>query len=145
MLDPRVSSAVLASFASLGVRYARTAVNDGYPLGFDTEVIAMEALREAARESSDPYEREHVTPFIWRRPERFPAVHLACVPDRRHWRLTVDTADDYALACRVYDELFEEDPLFGLDALTGLIGRRPELLELNAHVEQNPLINFHRR
>jgi spore coat polysaccharide biosynthesis protein SpsF len=144
MLDPRVSGAVLASFLSLDVSYARTAVDEGYPVGFETEVVAMEALREAARDSVDPYEREHVTPFIWRRPERFPAVHLACAPDRRDWRLTVDTPEDYALACCLYDELFEADPLFGLAALTRLIAQKPELLVLNAHVEQNPLIEIHR-
>lgn len=142
LFDPEVSSAVLAAFAQLEISYARTAVAAGYPLGFDTEVFTMQALRIAAAEAEDPYEREHVTPFIWRRPDRFPAVHLASVPDRRHWRLTVDSPEDYALAARVYDELSGDDPIFGLNAIVDLFGRMPELLEINAHIVQNPLVDL---
>jgi spore coat polysaccharide biosynthesis protein SpsF len=142
MIDPAVSSTVLASFSRLGVSYARTAVVHGYPLGFETEVFTIGALRTAAAEADDPYEREHVTPFIWRRPDRFPAVHLACVPDRRRWRLTVDSPEDYSLACHIYDELSADDPNFGLDALIGLFTRRPELLDINAHVAQNALLDL---
>ena len=111
-------------------------------MGYDTEVVSIDALRTAAKESLDPYEREHVTPFIWRRPERFPAVHLACVPDRRRWRLTLDTIEDYKLTCDVYDELFDANPLFGLAEITALFARRPELLLLNAEVRQNPLVGL---
>jgi spore coat polysaccharide biosynthesis protein SpsF len=142
MFDPAVSSSVLAAFMELDVSYARTSPTHGYPLGYETEVISMEALRSAAGESSDPYEREHVTPFVWRRPTRFSAVHLACVPDYRSWRLTVDTPEDYALACHIYDELFKTDPVFGLNSLTRLFARRPDLLEMNAHVEQTPLLSL---
>jgi spore coat polysaccharide biosynthesis protein SpsF len=142
MLDPVVSSTVLAAFIRSGVSYARTGITNGYPLGYETEVIAIDALRAAAGESRDLYEREHVTPFVWRRPERFSAIHLACIPDRRKWRLTVDTKEDYALAGRVYDELFETNPLFGLTEITSLFARNPGLLELNDRVSQKPLIGL---
>lgn len=137
-LDPSVSAAILAAFLATGASYASNAMESGYPLGFDTQVTSLNALREADAEATDPYEREHVTPFLWRRPERYPALYLDHRPNLRHWRLVVDTQDDYAMACRIYDALAPQSPLFGLDALRTLFTQRPELLALNAQVKQTP-------
>lgn len=132
VLDPHASGAVVAARRAAGVPYARTCFDRGYPHGFDTEAIAVDALLAADREATDPYEREHVTPFLWRHPHRFPAVHLDRVPDRRTWRLVLDTPEDLVLLTRIYEELFPRDPLFGLAALEGLFQRRPDLLEINS-------------
>lgn len=137
-LDPRASAAIVAAFHASGAAYASNAMETGYPLGFDTQVTSLESLREAEAEATDPYEREHVTPFLWRRPERYPALYLDYHPNLRHWRLVVDTRDDYEMARRVYDELAPRDALFGLDALRGLFAEQPDLLALNAQVKQTP-------
>ena len=102
------------------------------------EADADTPLREADAEARDPYEREHVTPFLWRRPERFPALYVDHQPDRRHWRLVVDTAEDYAMAVAVYDALHADDPLFGLETLEKFFAARPDILAMNAHVAQKP-------
>ena len=137
-LDPRASAAIVAAFHASGAAYASNAMESGYPLGFDTQVARLSALREADAEAADPYEREHVTPFLWRRPERYPALYLDHHPNLRHWRLVVDTKDDYEMARRVYDELAARDALFGLEALRDLFATRPDLLALNAQVKQTP-------
>ena len=134
MLDPAVSGAVLASYRVAGVEYARTRVTHGYPHGLDTEVVALAALRTAASEATDPYEREHVTPFIWRRPERFSTLLIDTLPDRRHWRLVVDTQADYELATCVYEALHSSSRLFGLSDLVRLFESRPDLLTINGTV-----------
>ena len=127
-IDPGVSGAVVAARHLAGADCARTAIGGGWPLGLDTEVFTMDALRAADREARDAYEREHVAPFFWRRPERFATVWLDGTPDRRHWRLTVDTAADYDRAKAVYDTLAPTDPDFGLAALDALFAADPSLL-----------------
>jgi len=144
MVDPAISAGVLQAYAAgaaAGILYARTAFDEGFPLGFDTEAFPASALYEAEAESGDPYEREHVTPFIWRRPERFPAVILSAQPDRRHWRLVVDTEEDFRLAGTVYDALHPNKPDFGYSELCKLFETQPGLLEINAHVEQRPYVD----
>jgi len=140
MFDPAISGAVLSTFRSLKLPYARTTISTGFPRGFDTEVVAVEALGIAAREASDPYEREHVTPYIWRNPERFPAAHLGCVPDRAGWRLTVDTPEDLQLAAEIFTELGTGPPYFGVVELAALFERRPDLLEINRDVPPTPYV-----
>ena len=61
------------------------------------------ALRTAHAEATDPAEREHVTPFLYRRPERFALANMRndCPLGREGW--TVDTADDLEFVRRIVD------------------------------------------
>jgi len=136
MIDPTVSGEILAAFRNSPVVYARTAFTSGYPHGFDTEVFTMGALAAAHEEATAEDEREHVTPFIWRQPDRFPALEMDHHPDFRHWRLTVDTPEDYELAKQVFDILFAQNPNFGFKELRALFTAQPELLEINANITQ---------
>lgn len=86
---------------------------DGAPIGTGVEAVEAEALLAADREAEDPYEREHVCPFLYRRPDRF-AIHRPPVP--RDLRLpsasvTLDTPEDYRFLTRLFDELYEGKPL----------------------------------
>jgi spore coat polysaccharide biosynthesis protein SpsF len=145
LVDPAVSATVLAAYHAArpaGAVYARTAFDTGYPLGFDTEVFDAALLFEADHAAQDPYEREHVTPYIWRRPEKFPFVIVDDASDRRHWRLVVDTEEDYELVARVYDRLYAENPAFGYTDICQLFDREPGLLEINAGIEQTPYVRI---
>jgi len=77
--------------------FANTYPQKSYPDGLDLELVRTSALLEAAEEAVDPYEREHVTPFIYRRPERYSLAGLACpFGNFSDVRATVDTPEDYA-------------------------------------------------
>jgi spore coat polysaccharide biosynthesis protein SpsF len=70
-------------------------VEFGLPYGAAVEAVSVLALLRAAAWTSDPYDREHVTPFV-RRDKRFAALH-AIAPRhlrRPELRLSVDTAED---------------------------------------------------
>lgn len=68
---------------------------DGLPLGTGVEVVQAGALKVAASTSDDPYDREHVTPYLYCHPEAF---HLNIVPAKREYRstesVTIDTPED---------------------------------------------------
>jgi spore coat polysaccharide biosynthesis protein SpsF len=65
-----------------------------FPDGLDVEVIASPALRVSAAEATAPEEREHVTPFVYRRPARFRLRALCSHDHLGDERWTVDTLDD---------------------------------------------------
>jgi spore coat polysaccharide biosynthesis protein SpsF len=111
-----------------------------YPRGYDFEVFLGEALRIAEREAVTPGEREHVTSFIYRRPDRFRLESFER-PDPRasaDWRVTLDTPEDWDVIRALFDRLAPESPLFGLDDLEGLVVRDPALLAANRQVRQKP-------
>ena len=86
---------------------------DGPPLGTGVEVTESDALLTAAAEAVDPYEREHVSPFIYRRPDRFKVLrpeapkHL-CLPSAI---VTLDTDSDYAELREIYESLYRGGPI----------------------------------
>ena len=139
MIDPVVISAVLAIHQAGGASYAATSHDSGFPIGCDCEIVTRQVLEMADCEATDPYEREHVMPFIWRRPERFPALYLDRKPDLRHLRLTVDVPADYELAKALYARL-GGNPLFGIDAVERVLAKEPELQAINAGVTQTPYV-----
>ena len=144
-IDPAVSGSVLAAYKvgrSASGPYARTAFNSGFPLGLDTEVFAASALYEAEEAATDPYEREHVTPYLWRHPETYPCVLIDARPDRRDWRLVVDTEEDYRLASTLYDALYPVNPAFGFADICAMLEARPELLQLNAHIAPHTYVGL---
>jgi len=137
-IDPDVSTALLKAYRAAKVSYARLNIETGFPLGFDTEVLPVALLETALAENPDQYEQEHATPFIWRRPERFPSIWMDHQPNRRHWRLVVDEKTDYDMACAAYDELMITNPEFTYQDLVELFERRPDILQINQSIEQTP-------
>lgn len=138
LIDPDVIGDLLALHdRSPGLAYASVATGalpggSGYrrfPDGLDAEVVTATALTEAWSESRDVFEREHVTPFIWRRPERFPAAALECAADHGDERWTVDFPEDLEFVRAVYARLSGEQ--FGWTDVLGLLEREPGLRQLN--------------
>ena len=91
-----------------------------FPHGLDVEVAAPVALQDAWREAADPYEREHVTPFIYRRPERFRLGSVASATPLPHLRWTVDAPPDLEFVRQVYAQLYPGNPTFTSAAVAAL-------------------------
>lgn len=93
----------------------------GAPLGTGVEVVKASALLTAHKESADPYEREHVCPFLYGRPERF-SIHRPLVPEpwRGDERLTLDTPEDYRFFQELFQNLYRGEPLM-LEEVLGKI------------------------
>lgn len=125
LLDPAVSAAVVARFHAGGADYVSNIHPPTFPDGYDTEVMTRAALEAAWREAGDPYEREHVTPFIWKQPKRFRVVNVADAEDRSSWRLTLDTAEDLERLRALWSRLGADA---GLAEVAALFEREPELL-----------------
>lgn len=109
-----------------------------YPRGFDFEVFSASALLEADARSSDPVDREHVTPYLYRNRSGHAALHAVTrSPDASRYRLTVDTPEDLV----VVRALIEQHGAAALDVsgIIDLLEEHPELVAINAHVEQKKL------
>jgi spore coat polysaccharide biosynthesis protein SpsF (cytidylyltransferase family) len=88
------------------------AAESGLPFGGGVEAMTRDALFRAAASAGDPYEREHVTPFIKRRPDEF---HIALVSAplalrRSGLRLSVDTREDLLFVRDLYARAGSEMP-----------------------------------
>lgn len=135
LIDPGVIDRVVGQLTD-GVDYASN-INPRrtFPRGLDVEVFTLAALSTAWRDATDSSSREHVTPFLYRHPERF---HVALLesdrPAAADHRWSVDTPEDYELMQRIYGH-FGNDEFDWLDVLE-LLERHPDWVELNRHIAQ---------
>lgn len=102
LLDPGVVERVVQDFLNSGADYASNVHPPTYPDGLDCEIMRIEALEAAWDEAAATFDREHVTPFIWRQPERFRCVNVESTANMSHMRWTVDTAEDLDHIRRLY-------------------------------------------
>ena len=133
LFDPDLLARMLVRFherraAGDGVDYLSNTVVRTYPRGLDAEIVTFEALERAFREAADPYEREHVTPYIYRHPESFRVEAFTGDRDLSHLRWTLDTEEDYRSLAEVYAALSRPDGPFPMQAVLDLLARRPGLV-----------------
>ena len=127
LIDPElIDEAVRLALAS-GADYTGNVERRSFPLGMEVEVVAAAALRAAAAEASDAYDREHVTPFLRRQPERFPHAHLTQHKDQSELRWSVDSCADFTFVRSVYEALYAEAPAFSSREVHELLKAHPEL------------------
>jgi len=112
LTDWRILDAVIERHLASGADYTSNTVDRSFPKGLDVEIVRAERLCEAAAEACDLFEREHVTPFFYRRPERFRIEQLVQPEKLDHLRWTVDTPDDFIFVTRVYETLHPPKPAF---------------------------------
>lgn len=93
-LDAGIVDAVVDEHLASGADYTSNTLVRTYPDGLDVEVLRREALETAATEANEAVEREHVTPYVYRRPERFRLRFHRGVRLLGDERWTVDTRED---------------------------------------------------
>lgn len=125
LADPALIDACVARQLESGADCTHVGPGWSFPRGLDVEVVRVAALEAAWAESADPYEREHVTPFIYRRPERFRIEAVTRSPPLRY-RWTVDTPEDFAFVTAVYEDLYPRDPAFTTEDVAAWQARNPD-------------------
>lgn len=137
LADPAVIDAVVRRHLACGADYTTNALRPTWPDGLDVEVMRAAALQRAFEEARLPSEREHVTPYICKRPEWFRIEHVTGERDLSSLRWTVDEPADFEFVSEVYSALYPQDPAFDTAAVLELLERRPDLARLNSRIQRN--------
>ena len=137
LTDPAVIDACIALHQSGDHDYTSNVHPPTWPDGLDVEVCTRAALEQAWQEAREQAEREHVTPFLHQRPERFCLANLTADQDYSAWRWTVDEPEDLAFVRAVYAALHAQVPDFGMADVLDLLHREPELCSINQHHLRN--------
>jgi len=137
LIDPEIVDKTVRAFLAEQPDYASNGVVRTYPRGLDTEVVTFRALELAWREARQPYQRTHVTPYIYENPGRFRILSVTGDGDFSANRWTVDTPEDLELVRAIYAQF--EGESFLLNDVLRLLEREPELAEINRLVAQKAL------
>lgn len=139
LIDPEIVDRVVEAFLDIEPDYASNTVCRTYPRGLDTEVMSMAALERAWREALIPYQRIHVTPYLYQNPEIFAVFPVIQREDLSSGRWTVDTPEDLELLRAIYGRLGPGDAFSWRDVCR-LLAQEPHLADLNGNVRQKHLV-----
>ena len=92
-----------------------------YPSGLDVEIFKFSALKRAYFNAKKNFEKEHVTPYIWRNPKKFKILNYKSVNLQKNlnknYRLTLDYLEDYILIATIFKKLYKNDKKFSFDKI----------------------------
>lgn len=131
--DPVVIDRIITHFLANRQKldYASNTIKPTYPLGLDTEVFSFSGLQKAWNEATDPYDREHVTPYFYRHPELFRLANIENGEDLSSLRWTLDYEADLRFAREIYSRLYREGDIFLMNDILRLLEKEPQLAEIN--------------
>lgn len=137
--DPDIIDQVVSEFreANEECDYVSNTHPPTWPEGQDTEVMSAAALFRAAVETQDLYDREHVTPYFYRNPDKFRCRNVERSPDLSALRMTLDTPEDFAFFEAVFDSLNKTGKLIRLADVLHLLEARPDIAAINASAERS--------
>ncbi|WYL96988.1 MAG: glycosyltransferase family protein [Gloeotrichia echinulata IR180] len=142
LIDPQVIDLIIQFYRDFSDKYdyVSNTLERSYPRGLDTEIFSFSVLNQAFLEATQPSDQEHVTPFIYRHPERYHIAQVTYTENQSHHRWTVDIPEDFALIERIITELYPHLPNFTFEDCLALLQKFPEWSAINAHIEQKILL-----
>ncbi|MFD1627105.1 cytidylyltransferase domain-containing protein [Azospirillum griseum] len=141
LIDPALVGELIAAFQagqslSPPLDYLSIDVS-WYPRGLDAEIFPRAVLDEAAANAVLPAEREHVTYYMYTRPQRFrlgtPLRHDGSAIQQR-W--CVDEAADYELVRRLLEIGVSDNPAFGWRDCWRAVNEHPDWMDINSSIRQ---------
>lgn len=128
--------------------YSSNTLQPTFPDGLDVEVFRFSCLSDAWKEAALNSEREHVTPFIYSRPERYRIGHYKQTENFSWLRWTVDQPEDFAMVEIIYNALYPDNPDFTTADILAFLDGHPEIAHMNANIVRNEgylhsLVNDH--
>ncbi len=133
-IDPEIVDNLINEHLKACADYTSNALTRTYPHGLDCEVVSFSALGKAFRKAKDPFEREHVTEFIIQNKSHDFKIHGTEAPEKLQApdiRITLDTKQDYALLCAVFEYLYTENNFFNAEDIVKLFCNKPWLRFIN--------------
>jgi spore coat polysaccharide biosynthesis protein SpsF len=140
LIDPEIIDTAVSKFIELNstqtIDYLST---QNYPCGLNVEVFSFGTLEKTFINSLKPYEREHVTPFMYQNSDKFNLYFHKSQTDYSAIRLTVDTPEDFELIETIFNTFNNKKEIFLLEDILNLFETKPDLISINQNVKQKHL------
>lgn len=135
-VDPQILDLMIERHIKTKSDYTSNCVKRSYPHGLDIEVFNFDTLEKAYKNAKRDYEKEHVTPYIIRQKRIFKITEIKAPKNlyAPNIRITLDTEEDYALLCAVFDYLYPKKTYFNAYDILNLFRQKPWLKLINEKV-----------
>ena len=135
--DPKIIDKFLGYFLKNKPDYLSNTIKPTYPEGLDIEIFTLKTAEKAWREAKKISEREHVTPYIWKNPQKFKIKNLTYKKDFSNLRWRIDYPEDLEFAREIYKRIYSKKKIFLMGDILKLLGKEPALEKINQGIKRN--------
>lgn len=137
LIDPEIIDSVIDDHLKGDYDYTSNTLNPSFPDGLDVEIFKHKVLEKVYKEARLNSEKEHVTSYIYKNPDKFNIHSYEQIKDYSHLRWTVDNEEDFVLISRIYEILYTNKPDFKTSDILNILENNPDLIKINSHIKRN--------
>ena len=135
--DPKIINRAINLLENGAFDYVSNTIVPTFPEGIDIEVFTFTSLEKAYLNASLISEKEHVTPYIWKNPDKFRIDNFKHHMNLSNLRWTLDTKQDLEFTIEIYNRLYNKNKLFYMEDILDLLKKEPTLLTINQGYTRN--------
>ena len=111
-----------------------------FPEGLDCEAFTFKVLDLMEKTAQDTFEREHVTQYVYRNPEKFRIGNVESEVQLSCYRWTIDNIEDYEMVKAIYANREKgSEGILLMDEILGILKRCPEIAKINSQVKRSAM------
>ncbi len=125
-IDPRIIEKAHKIYKNSKYDYVSNIINPSYPKGMSVEFFNFKSIEMAYNLAISKFDKEHVTSFIYKRPDIFRLKNFKLKKSYRKYRFTVDYKNDLILCQKIYKKICELkiNDVFSMKNLISLVNNK---------------------
>ncbi len=138
--EPEVIDEVITRLQSEKLDLVTNNFPPSFPEGLDCEAFTFDVLKTTEENAEDPFEREHVTQYIYRRPDEFKIGNVESGRKLSSYRWTIDNKEDYEMVKMIYSKRKKGcDGILLMDEIIRILDENPEIALINSEVKRSAM------
>jgi spore coat polysaccharide biosynthesis protein SpsF len=134
LVDSKLIDDIIRFYFNNNYDYISTFNTRTFPVGYDVRVFSVKLLDEISQITKDPEDREHVSIYIIKHPEKYKIGSFIAPKGLNHpeYRLVVDEKEDFELVKKIFENF--STFTFSIKDVTTFLEKNPSLALINKNI-----------
>ncbi len=138
--EPGVIDQVIGKLIDEELDLATNNFPPSFPEGLDCEAFGFKVLEMMEKTTQDPFEREHVTQYVYHNPDKFKIGNIASKRHLSLYRWTIDNEKDYDMVKAIYAKRKNgNNGMLLMDEILEILNQNPEIAKINSDVKRSAM------
>lgn len=138
--EPKVIDKVIRKLIDEKLDLVTNNFPPSFPEGLDCEAFTFEVLELMEKTTTDSFEREHVTQYVYHNPDKFKISNVASETQLSSYRWTIDNIEDYEMVKTVYAKRDKgAKGILLMDEIFEILNNNPGISNINSQVKRSAM------
>ncbi len=138
--EPKVIDEVVKKILDENLDLVTNNFPPSFPEGLDCEAFTYAVLETMEKTARDPFEREHVTQYVYRNPDLFQIGNVSSDQPLSSYRWTIDTEDDYEMVKAINaNRKKDTEGILLMNEILAILQEHPEIEMINSNVKRSAM------